>query len=152
MNLGGVEDKSCYPIRGQITLIRNDASCNFSVSGTDSSADESCYGMARAAGGGTILGGCTQPNSWSGEVDLDLARRIMERAKSVLGWEGKLDVVRQGVGLRPGREGGIRVQWEMIGGTRVVHNYGHAGAGYQCSYGCAEVAVSLVEEALRDGM
>jgi D-amino-acid oxidase len=53
------------------------------------------------------------------------------------------------VGLRPVREGGTRVEKERIGATWVVHNYGAGGAGYQSSYGCAQAAVDLVEEALR---
>lgn len=49
------------------------------------------------------------------------------------------------VGLRPGRKGGVRVEREVLGsGRRVVHAYGHAGAGYQNSVGCARKVVSLV--------
>lgn len=64
------------------------------------------------------------------------------------GIEG-LDVIRHAVGLRPLREGGPRVEKEKIEGTWVVHNYGHGGFGYQASYGSAEAAVKLVEEALQ---
>ena len=133
-----MEDASCYPIRGQIALVRNDAACNFSVSGTDDREEDSCYGMARAGGGGTVLGGCGQVGCWDGDVDMGLAERIMERGKKVLGWKGGLDVVRHAVGLRPGREGGVRLEWERIGEegvkvVKVVHNYGHAGVGYQVS-------------------
>jgi D-amino-acid oxidase len=59
-----------------------------------------------------------------------------------------LDIIRHGVGLRPVREGGTRVERERIGGVQVVHNYGAGGAGYQSSYGCAQAAVDLVNEAL----
>jgi D-amino-acid oxidase len=44
------------------------------------------------------------------------------------------------------REGGVRIEKEEIGGMWVVHNYGHAGWGYQGSYGCAEKVVELVDE------
>jgi hypothetical protein len=33
----------------------------------------------------------------------------------------------------------------------VIHNYGHGGRGYESSYGCAQAAVKLVDEALQDG-
>lgn len=56
-----------------------------------------------------------------------------------------LDVIRHGVGLRPGREGGVRVD-KKTDGIWVVHNYGHAGWGYQGSYGCAEEVAALVDE------
>jgi len=61
-----------------------------------------------------------------------------------------LDIVRHGVGLRPMREGGPRVEKEKINGVWIVHQYGHGGYGYQSSYGSAKVAVELVEEALRE--
>lgn len=143
-----------YPIRGQTVLVRNDAPGNFSLSGTDDGPDEGAYLMSRAAGGGTILGGCTQKGVWNGEVDSEMTRRIMKRAVALcpaLGTVEELDVVRCGVGLRPAREGGVRVERETVEGYRVVHNYGHAGYGYQCSYGCANEAVRLVEEAFADG-
>lgn len=64
------------------------------------------------------------------------------------GIEG-LDIVRHGVGLRPLREGGPRIERDRIDGVNIVHNYGHGGFGYQASFGCAEAAVSLVKEALQ---
>jgi hypothetical protein len=64
------------------------------------------------------------------------------------GIEG-LDIIRHGVGLRPLREGGPRVEKDEVAGVQIVHNYGHGGFGYQASFGCAETAVSLVREVLR---
>jgi D-amino-acid oxidase len=58
-----------------------------------------------------------------------------------------LDIIRHGVGLRPVREGGTRIEKEKIDGVWVVHNYGAGGAGYQSSYGCAQAAVDLIEQA-----
>jgi D-amino-acid oxidase len=63
------------------------------------------------------------------------------------GVEG-LSVIRHGVGLRPYRSGGVRLEKERIEGGWVVHNYGHAGSGYQVSYGCSNAVVELVEEVL----
>jgi D-amino-acid oxidase len=64
-----------------------------------------------------------------------------------------LSIVRHGVGLRPYRPGGVRLEKEWVQGEGVgcwvVHNYGHAGFGYQTSYGCAEEVVELVEEIRR---
>ncbi len=155
LNLGGVEDKTLAPARGQVVVVRNDSSGMVDVSGTDDGADEACYIMTRAAGGGTILGGSYQKGNWESQPDPSLALRIMKRAIDVdpvlvengKGVEG-LDVVRHGVGLRPVREGGARVEKEKIGENWVVHNYGHGGAGYQSSYGCAIETMKLVEEAL----
>lgn len=151
--LGGVEDKTVVPARGQIVVVRNDAGKMMDVSGTDDGDDEACYVMTRAAGGGTVLGGSYQKGNWESQVDPSLAVRIMQRAVKLCPalTNGKgiehLDIIRHGVGLRPVREGGTRIEKERIGNVWVVHNYGAGGAGYQSSYGCAEAAVKLIEEA-----
>lgn len=53
------------------------------------------------------------------------------------------------VGLRPVREGGVRVE---LGKDQlrvpVVHNYGHGGGGVSLSWGCAGEAVRLATNAL----
>ena len=126
LRLGGVEDTALYPGRGQIVVIRNDSPVMHAVSGTDDGPDESCYTMTRAAGGGTILGGCLQRGSWESQPDLNLANRIMKRCVDICpeiahgkGIEG-LSIVRHGVGLRPMRDGSIRVEREVISGVPVV--------------------------------
>lgn len=126
----------------------------YTTSGTDDGDNEATYIMQRAAGGGTILGGCLQANSWDAQPDLALAKRIMQRCVDVcpgLVKDGEgiggLDVIRHGVGLRPMRKGGMRVEKEVKGGVKVVHNYGHGGYGYQTSFGAAVEAVRLVCEA-----
>lgn len=153
--LGGVMDKDVIPVRGQIVVVRNTPGAMFTVSGTDDGDDETSYIMQRAAGGGTILGGTYQKNNWESQVDPNQAIRIMKRAvemcPQLTGGKGieALSVIRHGVGLRPLRKSGVRVEKERLpGGTWVVHNYGHGGWGYQGSYGCSEGAVELVEEAL----
>jgi D-amino-acid oxidase len=142
--------------------------------------DELVYVMTRACGGGTVLGGCYQKGNWDANVDAALAERIMKRAVAVCpelvgktpstlqpesDWR-LLDIVRHGVGLRPVREGGTRIEKEEISSSSssdtasdlsspwkgwVVHNYGHGGYGYQASYGCAEVVLKLVAECVELG-
>lgn len=154
--LGGVCDEKLYPARGQIVVVRNDPGAMFSISGCDDGEDELVYMMTRAAGGGTIIGGSYQKNQWDPLPDPNLAVRIMKRAvdlcpqlvKEGQGIEG-LDIIRHGVGLRPLREGGTRIEAEKIDGVSVVHNYGHGGFGYQASYGCAAEAVRLVDDVLQ---
>ena len=88
---------------------------------------------------------------------MNLANRIMKRCiaaspnlvKEGQGIEG-LDIIRHGVGLRPLREGGTRIEKDRVDGVAVVHNYGHGGFGYQASFGCAYAAVSLVKEILQN--
>ncbi|KAJ5312340.1 hypothetical protein PENANT_c011G01453 [Penicillium antarcticum] len=155
--LGGVLDEKMYPARGQVVVVRNDPGPMMAVSKTDDAPDEALYIMTRAVGGGTILGGSYQKNNWDATPDLSLANRIMARAIEIApnlvekgqGVKG-LDIIRHGVGLRPLREGGPRIEKEKINGVSVVHNYGHGGFGYQASFGCADTAVSLVKEVLQE--
>lgn len=161
LRLGGVEDTALYPARGQIVVVRNSPGGEMStVSGTDDDPEEAMYIMQRAAGGGTILGGCLQANNWESQPDPNLATRIMKRCIEycpALVPPGKgieaLSIIRHGVGLRPMRNGGIRVEsgyTESESGKRipVIHNYGHGGYGYQTSWGCVKVLERLTTDAL----
>lgn len=47
------------------------------------------------------------------------------------------------VGLRPGRDGGFRLEAEPFGDKTIVHNYGHEGDGVTLSWGCATLATEL---------
>lgn len=152
--LGGVMDKGVIPARGQIVLVRNDPGVMLTISGTDDGGEEVCYIMQRPGGGGTILGGTYQKGSWESQPDPNTAIRIMKRAVKLCPalTNGKgieaLSVIRHGVGLRPLREAGVRIETEKIDGQLVIHNYGHGGWGYQGSYGSSMRVVELVNEAL----
>ncbi|KAL5603805.1 hypothetical protein FOVSG1_006555 [Fusarium oxysporum f. sp. vasinfectum] len=156
LKLGGVEDTTMAPARGQIVVVRNQTPKNFPLFMCSSTLDDSgeeIYAMERAAGGGTVLGGTYQIGNWNSQPDPNTANRIMERivqfcpeiadGKGVIG----LDVIRHGVGFRPWRKDGLRLEEEKLDDqTWVVHNYGHSGWGYMGSYGCAEGVVELVEK------
>jgi D-amino-acid oxidase len=86
-----------------------------------------------------VLGGCSVP--WPpgapAEVDPDVTVRILDQARSLGLPVGAVKTVR--AGLRPYR---LEVRLEREG--RVIHNYGHGGAGYTLSRGCAEDVARLV--------
>ncbi|PHH89480.1 hypothetical protein CDD83_5975 [Cordyceps sp. RAO-2017] len=156
LKLGGVDDGGMLPIRGQTVLVRNECQPMVTTSGTEDGTAETFYLMQRAGGGGTILGGTYDLNNWGSDPDPNIALRIMKRAvdlcPELTGGRGveALSVVRHGVGLRPFRKGGVRLEAEPEpDGSWIVHNYGHAGWGYQGSYGCAERVVELVNQIRR---
>ncbi|KAF4509093.1 hypothetical protein G6O67_005396 [Ophiocordyceps sinensis] len=157
LKLGGVRDTTMMPLRGQTVLVRNECHTMITTSGTDDGDLETLYMMQRAGGGGTIIGGTFDMGNWDSEPDPNVAMRIMKRAVEACpdltggkGTEG-LSIVRHGVGLRPYRRDGVRIEPEKMGhGTWIVHNYGHGGWGYQASYGCAERVVELVNQIRRD--
>ncbi|KAF4124930.1 D-amino-acid oxidase [Geosmithia morbida] len=164
LRLGGVEDGRMTPLRGQTVVVRNEADAMMVVAppydhdhGHDPPTDI-VYMMTRAAGGGTVLGGTLEEGRWDSQPDPNTALRIMDRAvrakPQLAGGRGVrgLSVIRHAVGLRPYRRGGVRIESERLDGgdAWVVHNYGHAGWGYQGSYACAEEVVKLVEGISRD--
>jgi D-amino-acid oxidase len=52
-------------------------------------------------------------------------------------------VIRTVAGLRPYRASGFLVRAEPLGDKRLVHNYGHGGAGITLSWGSSRLAVDL---------
>lgn len=84
-----------------------------------------CFGGGRGADGW-----CVYRNK---EVDKKTTEAILRRAKvlgpELMNAEGEFDVVSEQVGFRPSREDGPRVELAEIDGKRVVHSYGHSGAG-----------------------
>ncbi|MXO58503.1 FAD-dependent oxidoreductase [Altererythrobacter salegens] len=52
-------------------------------------------------------------------------------------------IIRTVAGLRPYRESGFVVRAENLGSKRLVHNYGHGGAGITLSWGSSRLATGL---------
>ncbi|KAJ4468843.1 hypothetical protein J3R30DRAFT_3304584 [Lentinula aciculospora] len=138
-------------------------------------------------GGNVIVGGTYHPNDWYPLPRPEITERILSRGlklcpdlappeiRSKSESAGKprsptvddlrpliLDV---GVGLRPFRNGGVRVGVEWMESAPllkdkrnkdkknlvpVVFNYGHGGNGYQASWGSAIMALEYLEDALKD--
>ena len=53
-------------------------------------------------------------------------------------------IVAVSAGLRPYREGGIRIEKEIRGGKTFYHDYGHGGGGISLAYGCAQHVVKTM--------
>jgi glycine/D-amino acid oxidase-like deaminating enzyme len=52
-------------------------------------------------------------------------------------------VIRTAAGLRPYRASGFVVRAEALGDKKLVHNYGHGGAGITLSWGTSKLAAEL---------
>ncbi|KAF2657285.1 DAO-domain-containing protein [Lophiostoma macrostomum CBS 122681] len=150
-------DSDVYPIRGQTVLVRirpspAPASSSIILHEDPSIAPLATYIVPRPGTDTFVLGGTKIPNDWSSEPDSAISAAIIERCKSV--WpalkDAEIEILSEQVGLRPGRQGGVRLEVEEVdagGGVvvSVIHQYGHAGAGYQNSIGSARKALGLVE-------
>lgn len=104
-----------------------------------------------------VLGGTIQKGDWDTVPRPEERARILERCYSILPSLRRAPIVREWVGLRPGRAA-IRLELERRalpataarrGTLPVVHNYGHGGSGLTLAWGCAADAVQLVQAALQ---
>lgn len=156
-----VPDPDVYPIRGQTVVVEGEAANITTMFHPDANAS-----VAPRLGSGTsILGSTYQEGSWDPRPDPDVTETIVSRcrgwAPELLDAEGNFVVVGVHVGFRPGRRGGPRVEIEKVevrdGKGRltsvvICHSYGHAGSGFQNSFGSAREVVDLVSKELYDAV
>lgn len=139
-----VPDEKVFPTRGQTLVVRGEATAARTFEGISSIR----YVIPRPYSGTSVLGGTKQAHDSSTEVDDQTTKEILEGCKvlapELLDAKGEFQVSKVNVGLRPSREGGARVEKELVGDKWVVHAYGHSGAGYQNSVGVARQVVGLV--------
>ena len=127
-------DAALAPLFGQV-VITELGDHDPSVTVTDErDPDAIFYAIPRR--GELVLGGCALPRDVAA-IDPAITERIVERARSLGLPIGPIKRAR--AGLRPARD---TVRLERVG--RIVHNYGHGGAGYTLCRGCAEDVARLV--------
>jgi len=91
-----------------------------------------------------LLGGTHESGDWRLDADPETAQGILSRCRQILPALEHAQVVEHKVGLRPGRDE-VRLELEPVNDTcAIVHNYGHGGAGFTLSWGCADDVVNLV--------
>lgn len=97
-----------------------------------------------------VIGGLDDPESHRPTATRREVSAILKRAKAV--HEDLMATGRVKVGMRPVRDDGVKLEIEELNGCTVVHNYGHGGAGFTVSWGCAERVAELVQECIGVGL
>lgn len=135
-----VPDASVHPVRGQLVIVENPGIEEWLVASGEGAAGTS-YLFPQPFG--LILGGTAEEHAWDPRPDPATAADIVERCAALRPAVRGARVLAHRVGLRPARP---RVRIEAVqlpGGARLVHNYGHGGAGVTVAWGCAEEAARL---------
>ncbi|WP_329110355.1 FAD-binding oxidoreductase [Micromonospora sp. NBC_01699] len=135
-------DDAVHPARGQIVLVGNPG-VHVSVRDEDNPAGMT-YVHPRSED--VVLGGTFERDVWDTTPDEATGRAILDRCVALVPELSGAPVLAQLVGLRPARHGGARVAIDPVGlpgGRRLVHAYGHGGAGVTLAWGCADEVVEL---------
>jgi D-amino-acid oxidase len=135
-----VNDPDLEPHRGQVAIVPKIESLSAAIVCDDPPL---MYAIPRA--NDCVFGG-TNEVSDNLTTDSETTSRILAECGRVLNID-KPTVLAERVGLRPFRRSGVRLERDRLrDGRTVIHNYGHGGAGFTLSWGCArevlEVAVS----------
>ncbi|XP_051155898.1 D-aspartate oxidase [Leptopilina boulardi] len=139
-------DRHMVPIRGQVTKVKAPWIKTFFYGENDTYIIPGFNGVC-------TLGGIRSFESVNREVCSYDAAAIRERCFKLLPSLSKAQVLRHVTGIRPHREGHVRVELERITNglvaKMVIHNYGHGGYGVSTAPGTAKYAVELAKETHR---
>jgi D-amino-acid oxidase len=133
---------------GQTCLVRNPVSATITRQNTDGSWS---FCIPRPLDGGTVIGGTKQPHDWDPNPSPETRATLLANASKWFPFTpesgGQFDVIRDIVGRRPAREGGMRIEVEKLAnGKQIVHAYGAGGRGFELSWGVAEGTAALMLE------
>src|SRR5436309_5670039 len=132
-----VHDVDLEPHRGQVAIVSKIDNLNCAIVCDDAPL---MYAIPRT--NDCVFGG-TNEVSDNLAIDPTSTERIVAECTRVL----KIDnppVLTERVGLRPFRRSGVRLERDRLGdGRTVIHNYGHGGAGFTLSWGCAREVLDI---------
>lgn len=112
----------------------------------DSDARLPTYVIERC--GDLILGGTADPGLVSTIAPMDVIEDIRRRCAELVPQTADLQTHEVTVGFRPARHA-VRLERDPHL-SNVLHNYGHGGAGFTLSWGCAAEVVSLANSSTVD--
>lgn len=132
-------DATLVPVRGQVVYVEQVGIDEWLLDQSD--PRRLVYVVPRERD--VVLGGTAQEGDDDRRPDPATALSIRERCTAAVPALAGARVLGGAVGLRPARPA-VRLEAEARPGGRVVHCYGHGGAGVTLAWGCAEEVVALV--------
>jgi len=132
-----VGDTDLEPHRGQVAIVPRIEGLSAAIVCDD---EPLMYAIPRT--NDCVFGG-TNELSDNLAADPATTSRIVTECSRVLNID-KPQVLSERVGLRPFRKSGVRLERDRLrDGRAVIHNYGHGGAGFTLSWGCAREVLDL---------
>jgi D-amino-acid oxidase len=132
-----VRDADLEPHRGQVAIVPRIEGLSCAIVCDDAPL---MYAIPRR---NDCLFGGTNELSDNLTADPATTSRIMAECGQVLNID-EPRVLAERVGLRPFRRSGVRLERDRLrDGRTVIHNYGHGGAGFTLSWGCATHVLEL---------
>jgi D-amino-acid oxidase len=132
-----VHDADLEPHRGQVAIVPRIEGFSCAIVCDDAPL---MYAIPRR---NDCLFGGTNELSDNLTADPGTTSRIVAECSRVLNIDEQR-VLAARVGLRPFRRSGVRLERDRLrDGRTVVHNYGHGGAGFTLSWGCAREVLEL---------
>ncbi len=135
-------DDTLGPVRGQHLVTTNPGISQFTEVDTGDSPDLiAIYPHADHL----VLGGTAEPGRWDREPSPQTAAAILARCTAIEPRLRTAEITGHRVGLRPTRDE-VRLEEQAgIGHARVIHSYGHGGAGVSLAWGCAHEVATLID-------
>ena len=132
-----VQDADLEPHRGQVAIVPKIENLYAAIVCDD---EPLMYAIPRT--NDCVFGG-TNELSDNLAADPATTSRIVAECSRVLKID-KPSILAERVGLRPFRKSGVRLERDQLrDGRTVIHNYGHGGAGFTLSWGCAREVLDL---------
>jgi D-amino-acid oxidase len=136
-----VGDELLYPLLGQIAIAEV-GSVDTSITVTDHREQDAIFYVIPRRGE-LVLGGCSlpyPPGASAPDCDPAITERVLAQAKRLGLAIGAVKMQR--TGLRPFRAE-VRLERDTHD-ARIIHNYGHGGAGFTLCRGCADEVAELI--------
>ena len=133
-------DDRLVPVRGQVVVVEQVGVDRWLLDQSD--AAQLVYVVPRERE--VVVGGTAEVGARGVDPDPATAEAVLDRAVRLVPALRGARVLAHRVGLRPTRPA-VRVEAGVLStGQRVVHDYGHGGAGVTLAWGCAQDVLRLV--------
>ena len=132
-------DTDLHPVRGQLLRVAQGGMQRFWLN--EHQGVHPTYIIPREHD--VVLGSSAEANVSGTQADPAMLDSILERCARLEPGLRDAKVLGSLVGLRPARSS-VRLEAEGVATGRIVHNYGHGGAGVTLSWGCPREVLGLI--------